>query len=135
MIKMFTGEPFLLNGISPNTSKDNRERDSGESSMTGISTRNLGCFTLLSLLVSLVLLRGFSSVLERHVLAWRMADSFEVGGLEEGVSMDDQYSSQEKKVTKRRQTMVLPKQQNCISTSNSLLSIDPIKKTQLRQIT
>lgn len=34
--------------------------------------------------MSLVLLRGFSSVLERHVLAWRMADSFEVGGLEEG---------------------------------------------------
>ncbi|PON61484.1 hypothetical protein PanWU01x14_146040 [Parasponia andersonii] len=83
MIKMLTGDPFLLMGSSPNTSKANRERDSGESSMTGISTRNLGCLILLCLLVSLVLLTGFSRVVERHVLAWRIADSFEVGGLEE----------------------------------------------------
>ena len=80
---MLTGEPFLLMGSSPNTSKASRERDSGESSMTGISTLNLGCFIRLSLLVSLVLLRGFSRVVERQVLAWRIADSFEVGGLEE----------------------------------------------------
>ena len=52
--------------------------------MTGISTRNFGCFCFLSLPVeSLGLLRGFSKVVEMQVLAWRMASSFEVGGVEE----------------------------------------------------
>lgn len=51
--------------------------------MTGISTRNLGCFSFLSLPTSLGLLRGFSKVVERQVLAWSMASSFEVAGLEE----------------------------------------------------
>lgn len=64
-------------------SKANWERDWGESSKTGISRRNRGCFSLLSLLVSLVLLRGFSKLVERQVLAWRMAASFVVGGVEE----------------------------------------------------
>ena len=81
---MLTGEPFLLIGNPLKTSKANWERDSGESSMTGISRRNLGCFVLLSLVVvSLVLLRGFSKVDERQALAWRMAASFEAGGAEE----------------------------------------------------
>lgn len=30
-----------------------------------------------------MLLRGFSSVVERQVLAWEMASCFEVGGVEE----------------------------------------------------
>lgn len=51
--------------------------------MTGISTRNLGCLSFLSLLVNLGLLRGFSRVVERQVLAWRIAASFEFGGIEE----------------------------------------------------
>lgn len=51
--------------------------------MTGISTRNLGCFSFFSLPTSLGLLRGFSKVDERQVLAWSMASSFEVGGVEE----------------------------------------------------
>lgn len=50
--------------------------------MTGISTRNLGCFCFLSFPASLGLLRGFCKVVERQVLAWRMASSFEAGGLE-----------------------------------------------------
>lgn len=51
--------------------------------MTGISTRYLGCFSFLSLPASFGLFRGFSRVVERQVLAWRMASSLEVGGLEE----------------------------------------------------
>lgn len=34
-----------------------------------------------------MLLSGFSRVVERQVLAWRMADSFEVGGLEEDMEL------------------------------------------------
>lgn len=51
--------------------------------MTGISSRNLGCFSFLIFPTSFGLLRGFSKVVERQVLAWRMASSFEVGGVEE----------------------------------------------------
>lgn len=51
--------------------------------MTGFSIWNLGCFSFLSLPTSLGLLRGFSKVVERQVFAWRMASSFEVGGMEE----------------------------------------------------
>lgn len=51
--------------------------------MTGISTRYLVCFSFLSLPASFGLFRGFSRVVERQVLAWRMASSLEVGGLEE----------------------------------------------------
>lgn len=69
MIKMLTLDPFLLMGRSRNTWKASWDRDSGESSMTGISIRNLGCLSFLSLLVSLRLLRGFSNVVERQVLA------------------------------------------------------------------
>lgn len=82
-MRILTGEPFLLVGMSPKTSKASWESEAGESSMTGISTRNLGCFCFLSLPVSLGLLRGFSKVVERQVLAWRMASSLEVGGVEE----------------------------------------------------
>lgn len=78
-----TGEPFLLMGKSWKTSDASWDSDAGESSMTGISTRNLGCFSFLSLPTSLGLLRGFSKVDERQVLAWRMASSLEVGGVEE----------------------------------------------------
>lgn len=60
------------------------ESESGESSMTGISTRNRGCLSFLSLPASFGLFRGFSKVAERQVLAWRMASSFEAGGFEEG---------------------------------------------------
>lgn len=49
--------------------------------MTGISTRNLGCFIFLIFPASFGLLRGFSKVDESEVLAWRMASSFVVGGL------------------------------------------------------
>lgn len=61
------------------------DRETGESSMTGISTLNLGCFCFFSLpaSLSLGLFRGFSKVVERQVLAWRMASSFEAGGVEE----------------------------------------------------
>lgn len=54
--------------------------DSGESSINGISTLNLGCFCFLILPVSLGLLSGFCKAVERLVLAWRMASSLEVGG-------------------------------------------------------
>lgn len=83
IIRILTGEPFLLMGMSPKMSKASWESDSGESSITGISTWNLGCFCFLSFPASLGLLRGFSRVVERQVLAWRMASSFEVGGVEE----------------------------------------------------
>lgn len=66
---MLTGEPFLFMGRSPKTWRASWDRDSGESSATGISIRNLGCLSFLSLLVSLRLLRGFSKVVVRHVLA------------------------------------------------------------------
>lgn len=79
-ISIFTADPFLLMGMSPNKSRASWERKSGESSMTGISTRNLGCFSFLSLPASLGLLSGFSKVVERQVLAWRTASSLEVGG-------------------------------------------------------
>lgn len=49
--------------------------------MTGISIRNLGCFSFLSFPTSLGLLRGFSKVVKRQVFAWSMASSFEVGGV------------------------------------------------------
>lgn len=49
--------------------------------MSGISTWNLDCFSFLSLpAASLGLLRGFSREEERHVLAWRIASSLELGG-------------------------------------------------------
>lgn len=53
--------------------------------MTGISTRYLGCLSFLSLPESLGLLRGFSRVVKRQVLAWRTASSFEVGGVEDDI--------------------------------------------------
>lgn len=49
--------------------------------MTGISTRNLGCFIFLIFPASFGLLRGFSKVEKSAVLAWTMASSFVVGGL------------------------------------------------------
>lgn len=54
----------------------------------GISTLNLGCFSFLSLPISLGLLRGFSKAVKREVLAWFMASSFEVGGFGEEESED-----------------------------------------------
>lgn len=69
MIKILIGEPFLLRAMSPNISRASLETESGESSMTGISTRNLGCLSFLILPISLGLLRGFSKVVERDVLA------------------------------------------------------------------
>lgn len=80
MSRILTAEPFLLIGISSNMARASCEREEGESSMTGISTRNLGCFIFLSLPASLGLLRGFCKVVNRHVLAWRTASSLEVGG-------------------------------------------------------
>lgn len=70
-------------GKSRKTSRTSCDSDAGESSTTGISSRNLGCFSFLSLPTSLGLLRGFSKVDERQVLAWSMASSFEVGGVDE----------------------------------------------------
>ena len=68
-IKILVGEPFLLIGKSPKKSRASWDSESGESSMTGISTRNLGCLSFLNLPISLGLLRGFSKVVERDVLA------------------------------------------------------------------
>lgn len=51
--------------------------------MTGISTRNLGCLSFLSLPASLRLLRGFSKVVEREVFACEIASSLVVGGVGE----------------------------------------------------
>lgn len=51
--------------------------------MTGISIRNLGCFSFLSFPASLGLFKGFSNVEARETLAWRMASSLEVGGVAE----------------------------------------------------
>lgn len=82
-ITILTGKPFLLMGISPNTSRASWDSEVGESSTRGISTRNLGCFSFLSLPASLGLLIGFDRVVEREILAWRMASSLEVGGVEE----------------------------------------------------
>lgn len=76
-------DPFRLIPRSRKTSKASWIRDSGESSITGISTLNLGCFCFLILPVSLGLLRGFCNVVERLVLAWRTASSFEEGGVGE----------------------------------------------------
>ena len=81
--RMLTGEPFLLMGRSLKKWRASWDRDSGESSATGISIRNRGCLSFLSLLVSLRLLRGFSKVVVRHVLACWMAASFEFGGVRE----------------------------------------------------
>lgn len=67
--KILMGEPFLLMGMSPKISRASWARESGESSMTGISTLNLGCLSFLILPISLGLLRGFSKVVERDVLA------------------------------------------------------------------
>lgn len=70
-IKILMGESFLLTGMSmsPKISRARLESESGESSMTGISTWNLGCFSFLSLPNSLGLLSGFSKAAEREVLA------------------------------------------------------------------
>lgn len=70
-IKNLTIESFLLMGISmsPKISRASLESESGESLMTGISTRNLGCFSFLIFPNSLVLLSGFSKAVERDVLA------------------------------------------------------------------
>ncbi|KAK4751608.1 hypothetical protein SAY87_005090 [Trapa incisa] len=78
-----TGGPFLLMDRSGKTLVASSESESIESSMIGISTRNLGCLSFLSLPDSFGLFRGFSRVAERQVLAWRMASSLEAGGLEE----------------------------------------------------
>jgi hypothetical protein len=67
--KILMAELFLLMDKSPNISRASLESESGESSMTGISTRNLGCFSFFSLPISLVLLRGFSKAVESDVLA------------------------------------------------------------------
>jgi len=64
-----TGEPFLLMGKSWKTSDASWDSDAGESSMTGISTRNLGCFSFLSFPTSFGLLRGFSKVGWKRI--WR----------------------------------------------------------------
>ena len=68
-IKILMGEPFLLMGMSPKKSRASWDSESGESSMTGISTLNLGCLSFLNLPISLGLFRGFSKVAERDVLA------------------------------------------------------------------
>lgn len=92
-IKILMGEPFLLMGMSPKISRASWESESGESSMTGISTLNLGCFSFLTLPISLGLLMGFSKVVERDVLACSIASSFEMGGFgeesEEWMDVDD----------------------------------------------
>lgn len=83
MSKILTDDPFLLSRRSPKTSKASWVNDSRESSISGISTRNLGCFCFLILPVSLGLLRGFRKAVERLVLACRMASSLEFGGVGE----------------------------------------------------
>ena len=67
----------------PKTLRASWDSASGESSTTGISTLNLGCFNFLILPISLGLLRGFSKAFERDDLACDMASSFEVGGFGE----------------------------------------------------
>lgn len=67
-IKILIGEPFLLMDMFPKISSASWESESGESSMIGISTLNLGCFSFLILPISLGLLMGFSKVVERDVL-------------------------------------------------------------------
>lgn len=84
MSSNFTEDPFLLMGMAPKTSKASWAIDSDESSITGISALNLGCFCLFIFPVNcLGLLIGFCKVVARLVLAWRMASCFEDGGLGE----------------------------------------------------
>ena len=82
-------DPFLLIWRSLKTSKASWMRDSEESSITGISTLNLGCFCFLVLPMGLGLLRGFCKVVKRLVLAWRTASSFEDGGVGEGEDREE----------------------------------------------
>lgn len=82
MMRILTGGPFLLMGISPKTWRASLDSEDGESSTTGISTWNLGWLSFLSTFTARkVLLRGFSKAAERQVLAWRMASSLVVGGV------------------------------------------------------
>lgn len=82
-------EPFLVMGKSAKTSKASWVSELGESSTTGISTRNLGWVSFLSFLVGMGigLLRGFLRVEERESFAWEMASSLLVGGREQSVGL------------------------------------------------
>lgn len=83
IIKTLTLEDLRLMGRSWKSWMARLERDSGESSATGISSRNRGCLGFLSLVVRRRLLRGLERVAERQVLACWMAASLEVGGVGE----------------------------------------------------
>lgn len=94
-------EPFLVTGRSAKTSKASWVSESGESSITGISTRYLGWLSFLSFLVGrgIGLLRGFLRVVERESFAWEMASSLVVGGSEQqysGLRREEMPLEQEK---------------------------------------
>lgn len=72
-------------GKSKKTSQANFDSDSVDSWMTGISTRNLGClfFLIFCLEIEIGLLRDLCNAEDRQVLAWKIASSLELGGLNE----------------------------------------------------